>query len=104
MFCLAFDAELICGGRAIFENKWEGALLFSTGQITPQCHSEQFRHYNHHGYSKIVEIVLVAAEPTRNWRHTVKICLQPKQMDMLYNFSNRSKIYRFLLKFTFYLF
>ena len=38
-----FDAELRSGGRTIFENQWEGALLFSPGQITPQCHSEQFR-------------------------------------------------------------
>ena len=41
--CLAFDAKLISGGRALFENQWEGALLFSIGQITPKCHSEQFR-------------------------------------------------------------
>ena len=38
---LAFDAELISGGRAIFENQWERALLFSPGQITAQCHSER---------------------------------------------------------------
>ena len=48
-----------------------------------------------HGCSKIVEIALVAAEPTRKWSHTVKICLQPKQY-MFYNFSNGSKNYRFL--------
>ena len=48
---VAFDAEHISGGRTIFENQWEGALLFSPGQITPQCHSKQFRQQNNHGYS-----------------------------------------------------
>ena len=38
---LAFDAELVSGGRTIFESQWAGVLLFSPGQITPQCHSEQ---------------------------------------------------------------
>ena len=28
--------------KDIFENQWTGSLLFSPGQITPQCHSEQF--------------------------------------------------------------
>ena len=33
---LAFDAEVpINDGRAIFENLWEGALLYSPGQINP---------------------------------------------------------------------
>ena len=45
------------------------------GQLTPltppPCAPE--------GNSDIVEIALVAAEPTRKWRHTVKICLQPME-------------------------
>ena len=100
---LALDTELVTGGRTFFENQWAGTLLFSPGQITPQCHSEQFCRYNHHGDSKIVEIALVAVEPTRKWHHTVQICSQPMEY-MLYNFSNTCESYRFLLKFTFYLF
>ena len=94
---LALDTELSAGGRTFFENQWAGVLLFSPGQITPQCHSEQFCRYNHHGDSKIVEIALVAPEPTRKWHHTVQICSQPMEY-MSYNFSNTCESYRFLLK------
>ena len=98
---LVFDTEFVTGVRIFFENQWAGALPFSPGQITPQCHSEQFCRQNRHGNSKIVEIALVSAELIRKWRHTVKICLQPMEY-MLYDFSNICKNYRFLLKFTFY--
>ena len=40
---LAIDAELIAmWERAFFSQCRAGALLFSSGQLTPQCHSEQF--------------------------------------------------------------
>ena len=32
-FDVAFDAELIGGGTAIFENQWEGSLLFSRAKL-----------------------------------------------------------------------
>ena len=55
---------------------------------------------NRHGYSKFGEIALVAAKPTRKWRHTVNF-FQPKQCTLFF-FSNGRKSYRFMLKFTFY--
>ena len=38
---LAFDTEFVAGGRIFFKSQWVEALLFSPGQITRQCHSEQ---------------------------------------------------------------
>ena len=73
---LALDTELVTGGRAFFENQWAGALFFLAPAKLPRSgilNNSVDKIIT--AIKKIVEIALVAAEPTRKWHHTVKICL-----------------------------
>ena len=91
---LALDTELVIGGKTFLKTKGLEHCFLAPVKLTRSAILSNFVDKIITAIQKSFEIALVAAEPTRKWRNTVKIYLQPMEY-MLYNFSNRCKSYRF---------